>query len=96
MAKIETVFVKSWEDLAKVVGDNADKVCLDINDLTKRVVKLEKMNKKLGLVSLGLLGLLYLHSKRINLLTLKVNEFSNRLDVNDFVKNDQGEENDLK
>lgn len=96
MAKIERVLVRDLEGLANVVSSSFNDICDDINDLTKRVVKLEKMNKKLGLVSLGLFGLLYLHSKRINLLTLKVNEFSNRLDVNDFVKDDQGEENDLK
>lgn len=96
MAKIERVLVSDLEGLANVVSSSFNDICDDMNTLTKRVVKLEKMNKKLGLVSLGLLGLLYLHSKKINLLTLKVNEFSNRLDVNDFVKNDQGEENDLK
>lgn len=96
MAKIERILVSDLEGLANVVSSSFNDICCDMNTLTKRVIKLEKMNKKLGLVSLGLLGLLYLHSKKINLLTLKVNEFSNRLDVNDFVKNDQGEENDLK
>lgn len=96
MATTETIFVKSWEDLAKVVGDNTDGICIGMNDLAKRVVKLEIRCKRLVLLSLGLSGLLYLHGKKINLLTLKVNEFSNRLDVNDFVKDDQGEENDLK
>ena len=96
MAKIETVFVKSWEDLAKVVGDNADKVCLDINDLTKRVVKLETRCKRLGLLSLGLVGLLYLYNKNVSGLSLKVNEFENQIKVDKFVNDGEEKYDDLK
>ena len=97
MAKIETYLVKDLGDLANIVSDSFQDIVMDMNDITARIDKLEKVNKKLGLVCLGLTGLLYLQRKKVFKLELKVNEFSDRLKVEEFIKGeDKQEENDLK
>lgn len=96
MAKIERVLVSDLDGLANVVSSSFNDICDDMNTLTKRVIKLETRCKRLGLLSLGIAGLLYLYNKNVSSLSLKVNEFENRIKVDKFVNDGEEKYDDLK